>query len=83
MLLSEIPAAAQNSSPNLQPAPTTFLEGALLIVPMLVAVTGIWIKTRIETNAAARKAELEERNKLIETLQQQNQKLIEKLCEEE
>lgn len=83
MLLSEIPATAHNSSPTLQAPPATFLEGALLFVPMLVAATGVWIKTRIEINAAARKAELEERTKLIETLQQQNQKLIEKLCEEE
>lgn len=83
MYLSEIPATEQNSSPNLQPAPTTFLEGALLFMPMLVTVTYLWAKNRIEVAREKEQAELQERNKLIETLQQQNQKLIEKLCEDE
>lgn len=83
MLLSELPTTAQNSSPNLQPAPTTFLEGALLFVPTLVTVTYLWAKNRIEVAREKEQAEIQERNKLIETLQAQNQKLIEKLCEEE
>lgn len=82
MLLSEIPATAQNSSPTLQAPPATFLEGALFM-PMLVSVTYLWAKNRIEVAREKEQAELQERNKLIETLQQQNQKLIEKICEDE
>lgn len=80
MYLAQIPAQ-DSTVPNIQTPPATFLEGLLLFVPMGVTVTYLWVKSQIEIAKEREEAELQERNKLIGALQQQNERLIDKLCE--